>query len=107
MKRSAKLARREVRGFILKFLYDAYPEGISLKLVEALLPPWGYFCSQTDIRRAISYLLDKNLAATTNVDLPADISPQIKVHLTVPGYQMIVEKKRDANIIMPAELDNA
>ena len=107
MKRTAELARREVRGFILKFLYDAYPEGITLKLIEALLPPWGYFCSQADIRKAMHCLLDLHLVNTRDVQLPADISPQIKVYLTALGYQFVVENKRDSNIILPAELDHA
>lgn len=107
MRRTAELARREIRGFMLKFLYDAYPEGITLKLIEALLPPWGYFCSQADIRKALGYLLDRNLVITRDVELPADISPQIKVHLTALGYRFLVENERDPEIILPAELDNA
>lgn len=106
-RRTAELARREVRGFVLKFLYDAYPEGITLKLIEALLPPWGYFCSQTDIQQALRHLLDRNLVSTRDVELPADLSPQIKIYLTAPGYQFIVERERDPQIILPAELDNA
>ena len=107
MKRTTELATREIRGFLLKFLYDSYPEGITLKLMEALLPPWGYFCSQKDIRRALNYLLDKNMVVTRDIDLPADINSQIKVYLTARGYGFLVEKERDPEIIPPAELDDA
>lgn len=105
--RTADLARKEIRGFVLKFLYDAYPEGITLKLIEALLPPWGYFCSQQEIRAAVHHLLDKHLVDTRDIELPADISPQIKVYLTALGYQFLITRKRDPEIILPAELDNA
>jgi hypothetical protein len=55
----------------------------------------------------VHHLLDKHLVDTRDIELPADISPQIKVYLTALGYQFLITRKRDPEIILPAELDNA
>ena len=103
MNRSSVLLTQEMRGFILKFMKDTYPHGITLKLIEALLPPWGYFVTQVEIRAAAVYLINHGLAET-RMPLPADMNSVTQLFLTAKGHGVFSSQAvGDLEIILPRE----
>jgi hypothetical protein len=103
-KRINTLIMREIRGFILKFAHDQYPHGITLALIEALLPPWGYLVTQTEIRKALAHLLEHRYVETRDVQLPAVTNSAMQIYLTARGFAYYEGRcGDDAAIVIPAE----
>jgi len=41
----------QVKGLVLRFLEKMYPDGLTVKFIEALLYDWGIFCTEEDPKK--------------------------------------------------------
>lgn len=57
-----KYKREIIRGLILKFLAEEYPEGIDSVLLRKLLDDFGYPLGDDDLFSYVSYLAEKGFA---------------------------------------------
>ncbi len=59
--------KRRLRGLVLKHLEYVYPEGLTIGFLRALLLKWyePHFIDLTELRKALSYLLDNQYLELT------------------------------------------
>ncbi|WP_456463482.1 hypothetical protein [Persephonella sp.] len=80
----------QVNGYILTFLNKMYPDGLTIKFIEALLYDWGVFITEQELlKQNIKYLLSKGYIEGKDIDLPAPLHKVKKVRLTEKGKALL------------------
>ncbi len=89
----------QTNGLILKFLSKMYPDGLTVKFIEALLYDWGIFTSDEELlKKNISYLISKGYVEGHDVELPAPIHKVKKVKITPKGKALLEGEFIDKNV---------
>ena len=89
----------QVKGLILEFLEKMYPEGLTVKFIEALLYDWGIFCTEGELlKNHINYLISKGYIEAHDVELPAPLSKVKKVRITPKGKALLSGEFIDSNV---------
>ena len=89
----------QVKGLILKLLNKMYPDGLTLKFVEALLYDWGIFCTEEELlKKHVSYLINKGYIEAHDVELPAPINKVKKIRITPKGKALLSGEFIDSNV---------
>jgi len=89
----------QVRGLILQFLEKMYPDGLTIKFIEALLYDWGIFCPEEELlKKHVNYLISKGYVEAHDVELPAPLSKVKKIRLTTKGKALLSREFIDSNV---------
>jgi hypothetical protein len=89
----------QVKGLVLRFLEKMYPDGLTVKFIEALLYDWGIFCTEEELlKNHINYLISKGYVEAHDIELPAPVSKIKKVRLTPKGKALLSGEFIDSNI---------
>lgn len=94
---------KQINGFVLMFLNKMYPDGLTIKFIEALLYDWRIFTTEhTLLKENIKYLLSKGYIESEDVELPAPIHHVKKVRLTEKGKALLEGQIIDPNVKIEA-----
>ena len=89
----------QTNGLILKFLSKMYPDGLTVKFIEALLYDWGIFMTEEQLlKKNISYLISKGYVEAHDIELPAPVSKIKEVRLTPKWKALLSGEFIDSNI---------
>jgi len=89
----------QTNGLILKFLDKMYPDGLTVKFIEALLYDWGIFMTEEQLlKKNISYLISKGYIEGHDVEIPAPIHKVKKVKITPKGKALLEGEFIDQNV---------
>ncbi len=87
---SDTIIKHQVNGKILSFLDRMYPDGLTIKFIEALLYDWGVFIPESQlVKEHISYLISKGYIEGKDVQLPAPLHKVKKVKITEKGKALL------------------
>ena len=93
----------QINGYILSFLNKMYPDGLTIKFIEALLYDWGIFITEQQLlTKNIKYLLSKGYIESKDVELPAPLHRVQKVWLTEKGKALLNGEMIDPKVKIEA-----
>jgi len=94
-----KRLEAQVKGLILQMLNKMYPDGLTVKFIEALLYDWGIFCTEEELlKNHVSYLISRGYVEAHDVELPAPLSKVKKVRITPKGKALLSGEFIDSNV---------
>ena len=89
---------KQVRGLLLKFLNQLYPEGATAAFLEGLLADWQVFIGRSTVLKELRWLLDKGYIEAKGVTLPAPIDKIEKFVITPKGKALLCGEMLDVGI---------
>lgn len=93
------IIRKQINGYILMFLDRMYPDGLTIKFIEALLYDWGIFTTEEQLLKDnINYLISKGYIKGKDIELPAPLHKVRKVKITEKGKALIDGQLMDPNV---------
>lgn len=100
MANSRTIRLRELRGNILNFLREIYPETVTK---NSILATYYEYYDVDDIEAAIAYLKEKDLLAEKKLDSPFTKAFQVSFsyRITADGIDILDGTTEDAGIIIP------
>lgn len=86
----SEMLQKQVNGLILQFLNKMYPDGLTIKFIEALFYDWGIFITEHELlKEHISYLASKGYIEGKDIQLPAPIFKVKKIQITEKGKALL------------------
>ena len=93
-----KLLERQIRGLILKFLKQLYPDGATVAFLEGLLADWQIFVYRQVVEDHLRWLLNRGYIEAKGVTLPAPVDQIDKFVITPKGKALISGELIDAGV---------
>lgn len=95
----SEMLNSQINGLILTFLSKMYPDGLTIKFIEALLYDWEIFITEEDlVKTNLKYLLSKGYIEVKDIELPAPIHKVKKVRITEKGKALVSGEMIDVNV---------
>ena len=91
---------RQIRGLILKFLDQLYPDWATAAFLEGLLADWRIFINRRSVYEELRWLMDRGYVETKGVSLPAPVDRVDKFVITPKGKALLAGEMMDTEILL-------
>ncbi len=91
---------KQIRGLILKFLDQLYPDGATAAFLEGLLADWRIFICKRSVLEELRWLMDRGYVEAKGVPLPAPVDRVDKFVITPKGKALLAGEMMDAGILL-------
>ena len=90
---------RQIRGLILIFLDQLYPDGASPAFIEGLLADWNIFACERTVIRELRWLMDRGYVEPKGTRPPAPVDRLGKFTITPKGKALLSGEIVDAGVL--------
>jgi len=93
-----KSLEKQVRGLILKFLEQLYPDGATPAFLEGLLADWQVFICRREVLEHLKFLINRGYVEAKGIKLPAPADKVEKFVITPKGKALLSGEMMDAGV---------
>jgi len=92
------LLEKQIRGLILKFLEQLYPDGATAAFIEGLLADWQVFICRREVLENLRFLIDRGYVEVKGIKLPSPFEKVEKFVITPKGKALLSGEMIDSGI---------